>query len=483
MLDYGFVNLFYNIIYNDNTVYERDLKMEYQDFVDFKNWLHSYHIAIPILDKMNETMFMYFKQAKTTKQMEHLLHLDFTSAFNDVRKQYVDKTHVIFIPGIHKSWPDFTLRNKDVVFIQLKDRLIPQDILTCDPCEQLTSLALYMDECPGAYIFTRDKERFFPMRKFEDIEKLNALLESDQLFDYDPGPYSYYLHLSDLHLGSAHKFQALEALYESLNKLYPHLKSHHQLKFLISGDLMNTPSEKNMYQANDFMNVLKKHYRAKVSFVLGNHDMITIGLSMANRGKGKAIAYLLGEKIQVFEDDKLIVLKIDSNMSGNFARGAIGSRQLAEIEYELSAIDHLEEYTIVAMLHHHVYPVVKSDFLKRKWNEHFIIGKLMDLSKALTDAKNFTMWLKDMHIRYVVHGHKHVPFFMQRNGTYIISAGSATGSLKESVSKYLSYNVLKYNYETQTFTNCCIIYRDKKYAQRLKIETYLFDEENENEIS
>ena len=203
---------------------------------------------------------------------------------------------------------------------------------------------------------------------------------------------------------------------------------------------------------------------------------------MATRGKGKAIAYLLGEKIQVFEDDKLIVLKIDSNMSGNFARGAIGARQMAEIEYELSAIDHLEDYTIVAMLHHHVYPVVKSDFLKRKWNEHFIIGKLMDLSKALTDAKSFTTWLKDMHIRYVVHGHKHVPFFMQKNGTYIVSAGSATGSLKESESKYLSYNVLKYNYQTQSFTNCCIIYRDKKNAQRLKIETYLFDKENENEI-
>ena len=72
MLDYAFANLFYNIVYSDNTVYERDLKMEYQDFIDFKNWLHVHDIAIPILDKMNETMFVYFKQTKTTKQMEHL---------------------------------------------------------------------------------------------------------------------------------------------------------------------------------------------------------------------------------------------------------------------------------------------------------------------------------------------------------------------------------------------------------------------------
>ena len=182
MLDYAFANLFYNIVYSDNTVYERDLKMEYQDFIDFKNWLHVHDIAIPILDKMNETMFVYFKQTKTTKQMEHLLHLDFSTAFNDIKKQYAHKTHVVFIPGTHKSWPDFTLRRKDVVFIQLKDSFEPADILTCDPCDQMTSLALYIDECPGAYIFTSDQERFFPMRTADDIEKLNELLESDELF-------------------------------------------------------------------------------------------------------------------------------------------------------------------------------------------------------------------------------------------------------------------------------------------------------------
>lgn len=46
------------------------------------------------------------------------------------------------------------------------------------------------------------------------------------------------------------------------------------------------------------------------------------------------------------------------------------------------------------------------------------------------------------HIKYVLHGHKHVPYFMNKKGTYYISAGSATGGLKESESHYYSYNVI-----------------------------------------
>ena len=59
---------------------------------------------------------------------------------------------------------------------------------------------------------------------------------------------------------------------------------------------MNSPITKNMYQANGFMTMIRKRYKADITFVLGNHDMIVKGLSIGGRQRTKVIAYLLGER-------------------------------------------------------------------------------------------------------------------------------------------------------------------------------------------
>ena len=63
-----------------------------------------------------------------------------------------------------------------------------------------------------------------------------------------------------------------------------------------------------MYLANDFMNSLKKRYKANVTFILGNHDVIVHGFNMARNQKSKVIAYLLGENIKVLEKEKMILI-------------------------------------------------------------------------------------------------------------------------------------------------------------------------------
>jgi predicted phosphodiesterase len=212
--------------------------------------------------------------------------------------------------------------------------------------------------------------------------------------------------------------------------------------------------------------------------VLGNHDMIVHGVNIGGGQKSKVIAYLLGDKIKILEDDKIILIKIDSNSQGSLARGAVGSRQLYEIEEELSTVDHLEDYTPVVLLHHHVYKVGKADFLKVAFKEKAILGKLLDSSKALIDAPIFISWLKRQRIRYVLHGHKHIPFFMKKDHAYIISAGSATGGgLKEEKSKYLSYNLLKYDYINNKMSVCFIFYIDRLKTNRSRVEIYIMEDE------
>ena len=140
-------------------------------------------------------------------------------------------------------------------------------------------------------------------------------------------------------------------LYNSLDYIVPLLKSKEKLKVLITGDLMESPNRKNMYLANDFMNRIKKQYKADVTFILGNHDVIVHGFNMARNQKSKVIAYLLGESIKVIEDEKIILIKMDTTSEGNLARGKVGHRQLNEIDDELEAIDHLEDYALILMPH------------------------------------------------------------------------------------------------------------------------------------
>ena len=78
--------------------------------------------------------------------------------------------------------------------------------------------------------------------------------------------------------------------------------------------------------------------------------MVMLSLIHISRNqKSKVIAYLLGENIKVLEKEKMILIKMDTTSEGNLARGKIGQRQLDEIDDELEAIDHLEDYTMLVI--------------------------------------------------------------------------------------------------------------------------------------
>ena len=225
------------------------------------------------------------------------------------------------------------------------------------------------------------------------------------------------------------------------------------------------------------MNNLKKIYKSDVTFILGNHDVIVHGFNFGRLQKSKVVAYLLGENIKVLEKEKIIIIKMDTTSAGNLARRMIGQRQLDEIDDELAAIDHIVDYTILVMLHHHVYPITKADFIKTKWHERTFLRRIIETSKVLVDAPLLIQWLHQKNIHYIVHGHKHLPFFRKEDQQYYISAGSATGGLKESQSRYISFNVLKFNTLEKKMKTCMIVYSDKSRMERQRVEVYLFEED------
>lgn len=475
------LNIYYNFIFNYNEIsYNR----AYEDFHTtecLKKWLQSFNINLSFFNQVDNENWQMFKRAKSLKNADFLFKTDYDQEYKSFYQKEIRKYQVAFLPGIGDELSkkiidrNYALKyQNDSIRVFCIDKLVKNnDFSFYGPFQLFLNALFQIDNWPGIFVFKEHLWNFIPVKDENDIQNVFKRIENHTIFDdfnfnHNDG---YFVQLSDLHLGTKKTNEGVEVLNESLDELYQHLHSQHQIKYLITGDLMNSPNRKNMYLASQFMNRLKKQYHGDVTFVLGNHDVIVHGLNIFKKQKAKVVAYLLGENIKVLEQEKIIIIKIDSTSEGNLARGKVGKIKLDEIEEELASIENLDQYTLIAMMHHHLIPIKKDDFLKIKWNEKLFMGKLMDSSKALVDAKEVIEWLDGHGVDYVFHGHKHIPYVGLLNSMYIIAGGSSCGGgAKESKSRYLSYNVLKYDYSINRFKYCFIFYDDLTKQERHRVK-------------
>lgn len=487
MNEYDLINCYLNLIFDDSITYFNRILDGYRGLCQFRKWMRKRDINLNAIENIGYDTFMAICKAKRVDQIteridpQHLQEL--IDYINIERNKYqivvlssFDYNESINIYLTSKQIiKDFS--NDKVSVINCRSLLKKDDLTFYGPFKHFISVLYQIDRWPGLLIFKGDDYSFVPVYTIKDIQDVMFKIDHDTIFSSKYlSPYdSYFVQLSDLHLGNKKKNQGRLALEESLDETCKQLRSYYQLKFLITGDLMNSPNRKNMYEASGFMKLLKNKYSGDVSFILGNHDVIVNGFNIFKRQKSKVIAFLLNESIKVFEEEKIILIKIDSTVEGNLARGKVGQKQLSDIDEELDSIPNLQEYTLVAMLHHHLFQITRDEFLKQKWREKVFVGRIMDSSKALVDSQELVWWLRKHQIQYVLHGHKHLPFFNNHDGMYVIAAGSSCGSgAKESDSRYLSYNVLKYNHRYKRFKYCFIIYDDMTLQDRQRIIVNMF---------
>lgn len=474
MRDFTLLNIFFNIVYKNEAAYKRLLLSSYDLYNDFMSWLDKHEIENKKLKSIDENYHITMNKDFKNTSIESIFY-NCKEEFDKISSYYEDKLFLVYLPKVNESSRYIDFYDEYVQFFCIQDEI--NELSFDDPFNHFMEALIHIDNWPGVLIFNKNQSVFKQVLSDEDLNNILAdirnkkdIFELYKNIDND----SYAIQLSDLHLGPKKSDKGLVRMFLSLDYIIPYLKSNHKLKFLITGDLMQSPNRTNMYIANDLMNNLKKAYRADVTFILGNHDVIVHGFNMFRTQKSKVIAYLMGENIKVIEDEKLILIKLDSNSEGNLARGKVRTRQLEEIDDELEAIDHLEDYTLIVMIHHHLHSISKADFIKVHIHEKFIWGKLIEKSKILIDAPILLDWIKKHNIQYVFHGHKHIPFFKKENGCYFISAGSATGSLKEHVSKYISYNLVKYDLKDKEMKYCMIIYADTERTERFRVEINMF---------
>lgn len=344
------------------------------------------------------------------------------------------------------------------------------------------NLIYHLQELPLLFVFNDEKHYFLKVDSRLDLLDVlgalnNGFSPDDLKHHYEVKEMAYFIQLSDFHFGDSKKEIYSSVLLGMLDEQVEKIESRYPLRFLITGDLMHSPSRKNMYQASEFLNELKRRYHGDVQFVLGNHDMVVKGLNIFRRQRAKVVAYILAENIHVLEDIKVVLIKLNSSLHGNFARGMIGERQLLEIDDELTTIENLETYTPFVMLHHHLIPVQKAEFLKTSWKEKSIVAKMVERSKTLVDSELVLEWMKKRHIHYAFHGHQHIPALNKVDDIYIMGSGSSTGVMKDDSDRYLSYNLIQYDVSRKKVVSCTLFYEDEKRQLPKHIYTQVFKED------
>ena len=327
-------------------------------------------------------------------------------------------------------------------------------------------------DTPDNYVFApvKSMEQLLLMYKFIKLEdhpisalkkqiEISKHIRSDELYHAAPiiepiNPSHYIFQLSDLHFGAKDVNIAERRLRSLIKTQLSKCEPEDSVSIVVTGDAVDSPNKDMEISYLNFAEQLKIQCGQLPIRVLGNHDINPHGVAKGHLRQ--SIADSLGgyPKIEVIENAKVILLLFNSNTNGNLAEGEIGTEQMSQMGNYLDEIQNLDDYTLIAVLHHHLLPIPRPDHYEKKWYERIFPGCFVNYSLKLIDADLFLGWLRRRHVKIVLHGHKHIPYLTEKDGITVIACGSSTGQIvhKEKGKTYLSYNMLKINKDTITCT-------------------------------
>jgi len=319
-------------------------------------------------------------------------------------------------------------------------------------------VALRQADLWPAVMFWDNKENyvFVPIEHKKELCDLYKIVRDEQepikeikrITEKKKKPSHYIFQLSDLHFGAKNVKTAARRLKFLIKSQFDSIEAKDNVSFVITGDSVDSPNNSNENDYRDFSEYLKENYSKNLISVLGNHDINSNGLAFFH-GK-QQIANKVGEypKIEVLKNSKVILLLFNSNTDGMLAEGKIGKEQMAEMGNQLDKVKKLGDYLLIAVMHHHLLPIPQPEYYDGKWFEKFLsYFNLLEGTLKLKDAELFSEWLKERNVRFVLHGHKHIPFVAKcdGNGINAISCGSSTGQIahKNRDKTHISYNLIK----------------------------------------
>lgn len=323
--------------------------------------------------------------------------------------------------------------------------------------------ALYhINDWPGVFLWNKDESIFLPIKDESELHEIfNVVRYEHDAFTFlrdrferkhEQRQYAYLFHLSDFHFGNKLAQKRIKRVKTILKDQIDNLEGNSVLIPIITGDLMESPGKLNKKSYLKFSGRLKSMGFKKPVHVLGNHDVAKNGL-FRFLGKKKSVLSSLTNtsKIKIYKELKLAIVKFDSNIGGKFAQGKIGKHQLAELDREIDEIEDKDSYTFIGMLHHHPLEFENPAWYEADWYESLLGTKYYETSMKLVDADLFLDWIHKRGIKYIFHGHKHIPTIQKHHDITIVGAGSTTGCVnhQDKGKTYLTYNLIKYDVEAK----------------------------------
>lgn len=394
------------------------------------------------------------------------------------------KVKSILLPGFDSNNPINSLLTKEdilerivhihpgdtALILQFEERFNKEDKAILNVFSKFDKALHQIDNWPGVFLWNKDDSLFLPIQNETELYEIFKVIRYEnhtfnflrQRFEQKKRAknYAYLFHLSDLHFGNKLAEKRTIRVVRILEDQISKLEKSASIVPIITGDLMQSPNSTNKQAYLQFSELLISKGFEKPIHILGNHDVDTSGvLKLVTNQKAIISSLSNNSKIEIFEDLKLAIIKFDSNTGGELAQGKIGEDQLMEIGNEIDAIKNKDSYTFIAILHHHPLEIENPEWYAKDWYESLLGTKGFEKTMKLVDADLFLEWIEKRGIKYILHGHKHIPKIQKYKDITVVASGSSTGSVKhqEKGKTYLSYNLIKYDIDTQQPVSISII--------------------------
>jgi hypothetical protein len=249
------------------------------------------------------------------------------------------------------------------------------------------------------------------------------------------------LHLSDLHLGSQVARRRLARTQMIIELVIRELGEDHPIVPVITGDLMDTPSEENLGDVRSFLGYIKGLGLSEPAIVLGNHDVREDGWLDP---KFEQAVNISRRPVIWLDEHEVALACFNSVNGGRLARGFIGESELSNVGNVLDSEPLKNHYFVIGLLHHHPIPVARPDWYAKSWYER-ILGSRFEKTDDLEDADCFLKWLTRRNVTVALHGHKHIPRFDRYGNIAVIGCGSTVGKVQTASSgeTYMSLNIVE----------------------------------------
>lgn len=259
------------------------------------------------------------------------------------------------------------------------------------------------------------------------------------------------MQISDLHFGAkAVTTRKLDYVEQQLrSRIESTRRGGGKVQVVVTGDLMDSPSDKNLVTFESFRRRLAECSGNSVVCIPGNHDHRRKGFLSRST---EALSQLEWTRIAVCEDAQALFVCFDTSRDAKLAKGKITDDQFLEVATSLNeeAAKH-PDYLRLVLVHHHPFSTQEDEIDTIPY-----LGIREEPFLRMEGGEHLVRWCVAQGIPLILHGHKHRPRIsgheVEHNGQLKWVRAIGSGATLGIEDKPLSYNWITWNPDKREWT-------------------------------